>query len=87
MAFGLPVVTRPVGGLKDIFVDGQHGYMTESKDPSVIASLIEKIILDDKLWKAMSIAAHKTAMEKFLASKVAKRIEAIYCSILFTTGL
>lgn len=82
MAFGLPVVTRPVGGLKDFFVDGKHGFMTESKDPSVIASLIKKIVFDDKLCQEMSITVHKTAMERFLASKVAKRLENIYESML-----
>ena len=78
MAFGLPVITRPVGGLKDVFVDGEHGFMTESKDPRVIASLIEKIILDKDLWKKMSVDAHEYAKERFMASQVAKRLEDIY---------
>lgn len=78
MAFGLPVITRPVGGLKDFFIDGEYGFMTESKDPKVIASLIEKIIIDKELWKRMSVSAHEYAKERFMASKVAKRLEDIY---------
>lgn len=78
MAFGLPVITRPVGGLKDFFIDGEHGFMTESKDPKVIASLIEKLILDKELRKKMSISVHEYAKERFMASEVAKRLEDIY---------
>lgn len=82
MAFGLPVVTRPVGGLKDFFVDGQYGFMNESKDPVVIASLIEKIICDKDLWKRMSFAAHEYANERFMAPKVTERLEKIYESMI-----
>lgn len=31
MAFGLPVITRPVGGLKDFFENVKMGFITESK--------------------------------------------------------
>ena len=82
MAFGLPVVTRPVGGLKDFFIDGEHGFMTESKDPEVIASLVEKIILDKELWKKISANVHGYAKERFMASQVAKRLEDIYAKTL-----
>jgi glycosyltransferase involved in cell wall biosynthesis len=78
MAFGLPVITRPVGGLKDFFINGEHGFMTESKEPEIIAGLIEKIILDKGLRKRMSINVHEYAKERFMASKVTKRLEDIY---------
>ncbi len=32
MAFGLPIVTRPVGGIRDFFEDGRMGYATDSLD-------------------------------------------------------
>lgn len=73
---GLPVVTWPVG-LKRFFVYGH-----ESKGPKVIASLIEKIILDKELWKKISITVHEYAKERFMASQVAKRLEDIYVKTL-----
>lgn len=33
MAFGLPVVTRAVGGLCDFFEDGKMGRITNSMNP------------------------------------------------------
>lgn len=78
MAFGLPVITRPVGGLKDFFLDGKFGFITESRDPAIFASLIEKLIRDRDLSARMSMNCHQYAKERFMASKVAKRLEDIY---------
>lgn len=47
MAFGFPVVTRPVGGIKDFFENGKHGFLTNSKDPEIFAELIEKFLKND----------------------------------------
>ena len=60
----------------------KHGFVTETKDPKVIASLIEKIINDKELWKKMSVSAHEYAKERFMASKVAKRLEGIYVTTI-----
>jgi glycosyltransferase involved in cell wall biosynthesis len=84
MSFGLPVVTRPVGGLRDFFVDGEHGYLTESKAPSDIASLVQRIVSDADLWRRMSIATHEYAVGRFLGSMVAGRLVDIYEAILKT---
>ena len=83
MAFGLPIITRPVGGLKDFFENGKMGYITESKDPKVFAKLIEKLINDKNKMKEISIYNHKYAMKHFLASKVVKRLEEIYKEICY----
>ena len=78
MAFGLPVITRPVGGLKDVFIDGEHGFMTESQDPAVIAALIEQIIEDPERWRRMSRNVHEYAQERFVGSAVATDLAKIY---------
>lgn len=78
MAFGLPIITRPVGGLKDFFENGKMGYITESKDPKVFAELIEKLITDKEKMKKIGKYNHEYAKNRFLASKVAKRLENIY---------
>ncbi len=82
MAMGLPVVTRPVAALKDFFKDGEHGFMIESKNPSDIATCIKKIISNKKVWKSMACSAHEYAVERFISSKVAMRLEDIYRDVL-----
>ncbi len=83
MAFGIPVVTRPVGGLKDFFINGEFGFLSESKDPSVLASLIEKLILDRDLSLEMGQHCYEYARKRFMASIVSKRLEKIYYEIVF----
>jgi glycosyltransferase involved in cell wall biosynthesis len=82
MAFGLPIVTRPVGGICDFFEYGKMGFVTESKDPEVFAKLMEILILDDNLRFRIGQFNHEYAKEHFMASQVAKRIESIYQNVL-----
>jgi len=82
MAFGLPVITRPVGGLNDFFEDGKMGYLTESKDPKVYAELIEKLITNPVLRKEISAYNAAFARNHFMASNVARRLENIYQEVL-----
>jgi len=81
MAFGLPVVTRTVGGLRDFFENGKMGFITTSKDPSVLADLVEKLILDEHLRHEITLYNFKYAKSRFMASSVAKRLEDIYLEL------
>ena len=81
MAFGLPVITRPVGGLKDFFENGEMGYMLESLDPEVYVHHIETLIKDVKLTKRISDYNYRFIKEHSLASKIAKNLEDILKSI------
>ena len=81
MALGLPVVTRTVGGIKDFFVQGRHGFTTESKDPAVFAPFITRLQEDQELYKDISRANHAYAREHFSVPEVRHRIEAIYASM------
>ena len=82
MAYGLPLVTRPVGGIRNFFEDHRMGFATESKDPVVFAQLFEKIIQNKELRLSISAFNRQYASEHFMASKVAKRIENIYREIV-----
>jgi len=79
MALGLPVVTRPVGGIKDFFQDGKHGFLTKSTDPNELAVKIRKLLASEKRWQEISSGNHQYACFNFLASAVAKRLERFYC--------
>lgn len=77
MAFGLPVITRPVGGLVDFFKMGQMGEMIDSLEPSDFISPIEKYLEDGELAKRVSLYNFEYAKNHFLASIVASKIEQI----------
>lgn len=78
MAFGMPVVTRPVGGIKDFFVNGKMGYLSQSTRPEEIAESLEKLLSDKD--HICNIANHNYVYAKnhFMASKVAERLISLY---------
>jgi len=82
MAYGLPVITRPVGGIKDFFADGEMGYITESLDPGVFAALLERLIIDPEICRRMSEFNRQYAYDHFRASQVAGRLLKIYGDVI-----
>jgi glycosyltransferase involved in cell wall biosynthesis len=82
IAYGLPVVTRPVGGLAEFFENEKHGFITKSKEPIVFAKYIEKLFLDKKLYKNISYYNFSFGKEWFSASKLVRRLEEIYSKVL-----
>ena len=78
MAFGMPVVTSPVGGIKDFFLDGKMGFLIEKKDPLMIANLLERLILSKKKLMDIALYNHIYAKKRFLGSIVAERIKDVY---------
>jgi glycosyltransferase involved in cell wall biosynthesis len=77
MAFGLPVITRPVGGLKDFFENRKMGYISNSCDPQWYADVINMLFLDRNQIKRIGFYNHYYAIENFIASKVVRKLEAI----------
>ena len=75
MAFGLPVITRPVGGLKDFFENEKMGYIIESLNPVDFAFHIEKLIKDVQKANTISEYNKNFALKHFMASSVAVNFE------------
>lgn len=78
MAYGLPVITRPVGGIRDFFIHGTHGFLTESVRYQDFADFIEQILGDDTRYAEMARTNHRFAGEHLLASQAASRLQKIY---------
>lgn len=78
MAFGLPVLTRPVGGIKDFFQHEEMGFLTESTDAAEFAGFIKTLLSDRERMMEIGIRNHKYAVQHFLASDLARKMEVIY---------
>ena len=75
MAFGLPIISRPVGGVNDFFKNEEMGYLLESFSPVDYAEKIQYLIDNPSIVRNIAIANHNYAKGHFLASKVAEGIE------------
>ncbi len=81
-SFGLPVITRPAGGIGDFFTDGVHGYVRERRDAQSIAREIDSLWGDENLYERMARQNYRLGQESFLASRVAGRLDDIFREVL-----
>lgn len=81
MAMGLAVISRPVGGVNDFFVNGEMGWLIEGLEPQDYADRIMQLVDDPGLLRSIAIRNHEYAVEHFLASKVAANLESDLLSI------
>lgn len=81
MAFGLPVLTRPVGGIPDHFKEGIHGYYVPSLESTPFSAQLKGIISDRKTLSTIATSNYKFAHQHFPASVVSKRLDRIYMKI------
>ena len=82
MAFGLPIVTRPVGGILDFFEDQKMGLLVQEKSSEDIADSLEKLIHNRHNMMKISMYNAEYAKKNFMASIVAKRLLKTYDTIL-----
>jgi glycosyltransferase involved in cell wall biosynthesis len=78
MAFGLPVVSTPVGALGDFFEDGMMGRLVNPVTAEGIASAIGLLASDRTAMRKISEYNHRYAVEHFAAPVAAAGLLDIY---------
>jgi len=81
MAAGKPVVASNVGGIPDLIVNGQNGFLFEPGDVNGLSAAIEKLLLDKNMRCAMGEKGQTIARD-FSEEKMIKKIDALYASLL-----
>lgn len=74
MAFGLPVVTTAVGGLKNFFQNGKMGYLIEPGSSEQLLEKLELLLADRSQMANMGMYNFNYANENVLSTEVAKRL-------------
>ena len=77
MSCSVPVISSNIGGLPEVNVDGETGYLCNLDDVDCMAEKAVKILSDKKLHEKMSINSRKRA-EKFEMSKIVTEYENYY---------
>jgi glycosyltransferase involved in cell wall biosynthesis len=81
MAAGIPVVTRPVGGLPDFFKDGKMGFLSESFEPEILAGFLERLLSDARLREEIALHNFRFARREFTADLAAHQLSTLYRSL------
>jgi len=82
MAVGSPVVAAPVGGLRDMIVHGETGFLFQSPDPQEwdreLAEYALVLLSNPTLARAVGQNARRFAHERFSVDTIAARVEQLY---------
>lgn len=82
MACGVPVVATNAGGLPEVVVDGENGFLCEIGDVQAMAERTLQLLLDDQLYQRFSASGIKRSCETFCHDKIASQYEALYQRLL-----
>lgn len=79
-AYGLPVITTPVGGIPDVAKDGENMLLFEPGDIGRLAEQMERMISDSTLREKIAKASVDFARKEFNIRTINKEIGEIYGS-------
>jgi glycosyltransferase involved in cell wall biosynthesis len=78
MAHGRPVVAGDVGGLRDLVVDGETGYLVPPRDVPALRSALERLLADRDLRRRLGAAGRERAGRHFSWDTVTTATLAVY---------
>ncbi len=86
MACSVPVVSSSAGGLPELVVHGETGYIAELGDVQRMAKYATELLSDDRKLELFSQNARKRAVEKFRVELIVPQYEKLYEEALNETG-
>lgn len=82
MACSVPVVSTNIGGLPELILDGETGFLCALGDIDALTSRTRQILQDDDLHRTMAAAARQRAVEEFDQDLIVPMYESYYERIL-----
>jgi colanic acid/amylovoran biosynthesis glycosyltransferase len=77
MATGLPVISTAIGGIPEMVIEDETGFLVAPRDAVALADVIEKLIGDAVLARKMGRAGHERAQELFSIEKNVRELCAL----------
>lgn len=81
MSCSVPVISSNIGGLPEVNIEGETGYLCDLDDIECMAEHAVNILSDEKLYKRLSKNARKRA-EKFNQDLVVQQYEEFYKKVM-----
>ncbi|MEM1282636.1 MAG: N-acetyl-alpha-D-glucosaminyl L-malate synthase BshA [Chlamydiota bacterium] len=78
MSYGVPVVASKVGGVPEVVIDGECGYLETCGDINALSDKTLKILTNDQLHHEMSLKAMERAKMFFSADQIVPQYEELY---------
>ena len=82
MAYGLPIVSTKVGGIPNVVVDGENGFINEPGNVNRFSDAIILLLNDKKLWQSISQNNIKKIQRAYALDKSIDKLKQLYSDIL-----
>jgi colanic acid/amylovoran biosynthesis glycosyltransferase len=79
MATGLPVVSTRIGGIPEMVVDNETGFLVQPNDVMAVADAIEKVTNDRSLGQRLGQAGYERAQKLFSIEKNVRELCVLIC--------
>jgi glycosyltransferase involved in cell wall biosynthesis len=86
LAGGCPTVATDVGGLRDLVVDGETGWLVPARDPAALAAAIGAAIADSAEARRRALRGRELVQQLFPVERTAREIAAIYERVVAPRG-
>jgi glycosyltransferase involved in cell wall biosynthesis len=80
MASGRPVVATTTGGIVDLIIDGESGLLVPPDEEGRLAEVMGRLLNDAELRGRLAAGA-RDRIQRFTASAVVERLEAVYARV------
>ncbi|MGE5506955.1 MAG: glycosyltransferase family 4 protein [Chitinophagales bacterium] len=81
-ALGRPVVASAVGGLAEIVVDGETGYLVPPGDPVALGEALRRLQADPALARRLGEVARERYLAHFTLTGMVQAVERLYRSVV-----
>ena len=78
MGASKPIVATTVGGIPEVVVDGETGFLVPPRDHEAMASAIIRLLTNDNLRRRMGAAARVRAESRFSAERMVQETLRVY---------
>jgi N-acetyl-alpha-D-glucosaminyl L-malate synthase BshA len=82
MACGVPCIGTRVGGIPEVIVEGETGYLCELGDIEMVSDRAISLLSDSALYEKMATNSLKRVHKEFSSTKIVQQYEEIYNQIL-----
>jgi glycosyltransferase involved in cell wall biosynthesis len=86
MSVGLPVVASAVGGLPEVVVDGETGWLVPPRDPGALADRLMSLIQNPQQARAMGVRGRERVRQVFSVERMVAEVQQLYDELLNLPG-
>jgi len=86
MACGTPVVATRVGGIPEVVVDGETGWLVPPADSAALATAVRRLLADPERAAAFGAAGRRRVEARFSWQRIADTTLGVYREAIASTG-